>query len=112
MSGTTVTRNGRQTENGLRFVSNRTGKEYEENRNSDVWVINADGSGKLMKISDHDEADNQPRWSPDGKTIRLHRRDSRSRSSQDLARAGNGWIVFGSRSEQSRFNSWPIGMVG
>jgi dipeptidyl aminopeptidase/acylaminoacyl peptidase len=53
----------------IAFVSNRTGKEYEENRNTDVWVINADGSGTLTKISDHDEADNQPRWSPDGKWI-------------------------------------------
>ncbi|MDX6444679.1 MAG: hypothetical protein QOH71_1753 [Blastocatellia bacterium] len=52
----------------LAFVSNRTGKEYEENRNSDVWVISAEG-GKLTKISDHEEADNQPRWSPDGKWI-------------------------------------------
>jgi len=52
----------------LAFVSNRTGKEYEEDRNSDVWVIPADG-GALIKISDHDEADNSPRWSPDGKTI-------------------------------------------
>src|SRR3989442_6016636 len=25
---------------GITFVSNRTGKEYEENRNTDVWVIN------------------------------------------------------------------------
>ncbi|HMJ26846.1 MAG TPA: S9 family peptidase, partial [Pyrinomonadaceae bacterium] len=52
----------------LAFVSNRTGKEYEDNRNSDVWVISAEG-GKLTKISDHDEADSQPRWSPDGKWI-------------------------------------------
>jgi dipeptidyl aminopeptidase/acylaminoacyl peptidase len=52
----------------IAFVSNRTGKEYESNRNSDVWVISADG-GALTKISDHDESDNSPRWSPDGKTI-------------------------------------------
>src|ERR1044072_9173196 len=62
---------------GVRFKPHR--KEYEENRNSDVWVISADGSGTLKKISDHDEADNQPRWSPDGKWIaftgELHDRD-------------------------------------
>ncbi len=52
----------------LAFVSNRTGKEYEQNRNSDVWVIPAAG-GALTKISDHEESDNSPRWSPDGKTI-------------------------------------------
>lgn len=52
----------------IAFVSNRTGKEYEENRNTDVWVIAQEG-GPLTKISDHDESDNSPRWSPDGKTI-------------------------------------------
>jgi len=54
--------------NRVAFVSNRTGKEYEGDRNSDVWVIAA-GGGALAKISDHPEGDNSPRWSPDGKTI-------------------------------------------
>jgi dipeptidyl aminopeptidase/acylaminoacyl peptidase len=49
------------------FVSNRTGKEYEDNRNTDVWVLTA--TGELLKISDHPESDSSPRWSPDGKTI-------------------------------------------
>ncbi len=52
----------------IAFVSNRTGKEYDLNRNTDVWVISADG-GALTKISDHEESDNSPRWSKDGKTI-------------------------------------------
>src|SRR5437764_6611914 len=50
------------------FVSDRTGKAFDESRNTDVWVINADG-GALTKISDHEEDDESPRWSPDGKTI-------------------------------------------
>src|SRR5262249_33189024 len=53
----------------IAFVSNRTGQEYEGSRNTDVWVIDADGRGMLPKISDHDEPDNQPRWSPAGKVI-------------------------------------------
>ncbi|MEP6922234.1 MAG: S9 family peptidase [bacterium] len=62
----------------LAFVSNRTGKEYEENRNTDVWTVSASG-GTLTKISDHEESDSSPRWSPDGKRIaflgKLHERD-------------------------------------
>jgi dipeptidyl aminopeptidase/acylaminoacyl peptidase len=52
----------------IAFVSNRTGKAFDEDRNTDVWVINANG-GTLTKISDHAEGDTSPRWSPDGQTI-------------------------------------------
>ncbi|HEX7316447.1 MAG TPA: S9 family peptidase [Pyrinomonadaceae bacterium] len=54
--------------NFIAFVSDRTGKAFDESRNTDVFVIDSAG-GPIRKISDHDEADNSPRWSPDGKTI-------------------------------------------
>ncbi len=52
----------------LAFVSDRTGKAFDESRNTDVWVVSAEG-GALTKISDHAEEDGSPRWSPDGRTI-------------------------------------------
>ena len=52
----------------IAFVSDRTGKEYDNGHNKDVWVIASEG-GPLTKISDHDFDDSQPRWSPDGKRI-------------------------------------------
>lgn len=52
----------------IAFVSDRTGKAFEQSRNTDVWVISADG-GTPAKISDHAEGDRGPRWSPDGKSI-------------------------------------------
>jgi dipeptidyl aminopeptidase/acylaminoacyl peptidase len=52
----------------IAFVSDRTGKAFDEGHNTDVWVIDANG-GPLTKISDHETADNSPRWSPDGQTI-------------------------------------------
>jgi hypothetical protein len=30
----------------IAFVSNRTGKEYEENRNTDVWVSTPTAAGR------------------------------------------------------------------
>ncbi|HXB73430.1 MAG TPA: S9 family peptidase [Candidatus Acidoferrales bacterium] len=53
----------------LAFVSDRTGLEFDDGRNKDVWVIAADGGSSLAKISDHNFDDTQPRWSPDGKVI-------------------------------------------
>ncbi len=52
----------------LAFVSDRSGKAYEDSRDTDVWTISSHG-GPLTKISDHTEADDSPRFSPDGKTI-------------------------------------------
>ena len=52
----------------IAFVSDRTGKAYDDSHNTDVWVIPASG-GSLIKISDHDFEDVSPRWSPDGEQI-------------------------------------------
>ncbi len=52
----------------IAFVSDRTGRAFDEGHNTDVWVIDANG-GPLTKISDHETGDGQPRWSPDGQTI-------------------------------------------
>ena len=64
--------------NFIAFVSDRTGKAFDESRNTDVFVIDSAG-GPVRKISDHEEADNSPRWSPDGKSIaflgRIRERD-------------------------------------
>src|SRR5580692_168181 len=52
----------------IAFVSDRTGKAYDDSHNTDVWVIPAAG-GTLARISDHAFEDENPRWSPDGKQI-------------------------------------------
>lgn len=53
----------------IAFVSDRQslGSDWE-GRRTDVWVVAAAG-GDALRISDHDEADAQPAWSPDGKSI-------------------------------------------
>jgi dipeptidyl aminopeptidase/acylaminoacyl peptidase len=52
----------------IAFVSDRTGREFDNSYNKDVWVIASTG-GPLTKISDHAFDDDMPRWSPDGKQI-------------------------------------------
>jgi dipeptidyl aminopeptidase/acylaminoacyl peptidase len=52
----------------IAFVSNRTGKAFDGDRNTDVFVIAAEG-GALTKISDQAEPNSSPHWSPDGKSI-------------------------------------------
>ena len=49
----------------IAFVSDRSGKAFDDSENTDVWVIPA-ASGPLVKISDHPFQDEEPRWSPDG----------------------------------------------
>jgi dipeptidyl aminopeptidase/acylaminoacyl peptidase len=52
----------------IAFVSDRSGKAFDEGGNTDVWAIDA-GGGPLVKISDHATNDSSPRWSPDGGTV-------------------------------------------
>jgi dipeptidyl aminopeptidase/acylaminoacyl peptidase len=52
----------------IAFVSDRSGKAFDDSENTDVWVIPA-ASGPLVKISDHPFQDEEPRWSPDGNEI-------------------------------------------
>jgi len=52
----------------IAFVSDRSGKAFDDSENTDVWVIPAAG-GPLVKISDHPFQDEEPRWSPDGNEI-------------------------------------------
>jgi len=54
--------------NRIAFVSDRTGHEFDLGHDTDVWTIAATG-GPLTKISSGSGPDNQPRWSPDGKSI-------------------------------------------
>jgi dipeptidyl aminopeptidase/acylaminoacyl peptidase len=52
----------------IAFVSDRTGMEFDEGHNSDIWTIPASG-GSLTKITPSKERDTSPVWSPDGKSI-------------------------------------------
>jgi dipeptidyl aminopeptidase/acylaminoacyl peptidase len=52
----------------IAFVSDRTGHEYDDGHAKNIWVIPAAG-GALVRISDHEFGDSQPRWSPDGSEI-------------------------------------------
>ena len=52
----------------IAFVSDRSGKAFDEGHDTDVWVVDAAG-GQPAKVSDHASGDNSPRWSPDGQTI-------------------------------------------
>ena len=49
------------------FVLRVTDLEANKGR-TDLWLVNTDASG-LRRLTSHPDADTNPRWSPDGKTI-------------------------------------------
>jgi len=49
------------------FVLRTTDLEANKGR-TDLWLIGVDGNG-LRRLTSHPDADNNPRWSPDGKSI-------------------------------------------
>ena len=65
----------------IAFVSDRTGKAYDDSENTDVWTIPAAG-GALTKISDHPFDDESPRWSPDGKQVLFNGQTARHQFSK------------------------------
>ncbi|HEY0528320.1 MAG TPA: S9 family peptidase, partial [Gemmatimonadaceae bacterium] len=50
------------------FVSDRSGKEYDESKSRDIWTISASG-GEPARISSSPGRNTSPTWSPDGRTI-------------------------------------------
>jgi Ca2+-binding RTX toxin-like protein len=59
---------------------------YESTRsgNSEIWVMNADGTGQPVNVSQHESWDSNPAWSPDGTQITFQSR----RAGQD-----DIWVV-------------------
>ena len=49
------------------FVVRKTDLEANRGR-TDLWLVGADGAG-LRRLTSHQEADSNPRWTPDGKSV-------------------------------------------
>jgi dipeptidyl aminopeptidase/acylaminoacyl peptidase len=52
----------------IAFVSNRT-PDPDRNENTDIYIIEARPGAAMRQLTDWKGSDNNPRWSPDGKTI-------------------------------------------
>ncbi|HEY4288318.1 MAG TPA: S9 family peptidase [Puia sp.] len=52
----------------IAFVSNRTA-DPDKNENSDIYTIPSQPGAAMHQLTDWKGSDNNPRWSPDGKTI-------------------------------------------
>jgi Tol biopolymer transport system component len=55
----------------LVFTAYRTGRITPRGieRDGDIWVVNADGSGQRKVVGTHDAQERLPRWTPDGTKI-------------------------------------------
>src|SRR5258708_25788378 len=54
--------------NRIAFVSNRT-TDPDKNENTDIWLMEAQRGSAVKPLTTWTGADDQPRWSPDGKSI-------------------------------------------
>jgi dipeptidyl aminopeptidase/acylaminoacyl peptidase len=63
LSGPRVSPDGQR----VAFVLRSTDMEANRGRN-DLWLVNADGSG-LRQLTSHPDADTQPLWAPDGRSL-------------------------------------------
>lgn len=55
----------------IAFVSNRS-ENPDGNSNSDIWIVSADNTDKgqtLLQVTNNENADQSPAWSPDGNSI-------------------------------------------
>jgi Tol biopolymer transport system component len=62
----------------------RIAYESTKSGNSEIWVMNADGTGEPVNVSQHEAWDSDPAWSPDGTQITFMSR----RAGQD-----DVWVV-------------------
>ena len=93
----------------IAFVSDRTGKEFDEGRNRDIWVIDAAG-GSPVKVVERPEPDNSPRWSPDGATIAfVSANEERAHPKIWLVAASGGTPQAGRRWPRSDPDRPPLG---
>jgi TolB protein len=72
--------------------------------NSDIFVIQADGSG-LINLTRHSGEDSQPRWSPDGKTVYF-------RSIRDGRKGDDLYAVSAAGGESRRLAEMGGGTLG
>ncbi len=73
----------------IAFVSDRSGKEYDESKTSDVWTIPATGGEPTIVSASHGR-NTSPAWSPDGRTIAFLNSEDEDAASIVLLAPANG----------------------